>query len=244
MKVLAFNGSPRKESGITGRVLTYFLEGVRQGGADVELICLADKNIGYCRGCMEICLMQTPGVCCQNDDMADILIKLREADMVVYATPVYIDGMTAQMKTLLDRSVATLQGFLEIRDGHLRHPTWDHKRSKMVVVSTCGLSEMDNFDPLLAHFQAVAKQLDMEYIGALLRPAGMVLDTVAQSQPEKIESIYEAMRKAGYEVEAYGKMSPQTLETAAQEIISPKEYAEFANPAIQMLMDTAKKVPQ
>lgn len=210
----------------------------------MELICLADKKIGYCRGCLEICLMQTPGVCCQKDDMTDILIKLREADMVVYATPVYIDGMTARMKTLIDRSMATLQGFLEIRDGHLRHPTWDHKRSKMVVVSTCGLSEMDNFNPLQAHFQVVAKQLDMEYIGALLRPAGMVLDTVAQSQPEKIEAIYEAMRKAGYEVVAHGKMSPQTLEIAAQEIITPKEYVEFANPAIQMAMDMAKKVSQ
>ena len=84
----------------------------------------------------------------------------------------------------------------------------------------------------------------MEYIGALLRPAGMVLDTVAQSQPDKIESIYEAMRKAGYEVVVQGKMSPQTLETAAQEIISPKEYVEFANPAIQMLMDQAKNAPQ
>jgi multimeric flavodoxin WrbA len=244
VKVLAFNGSPRKDSGITGRVLTYFLEGVRKGGADVELICLADKKIGYCRGCMEICLMQTPGVCVQKDDMTDILIKLREADVVVYATPVYIDGMTAQMKTLMDRSVATLQGFLEIRDGHLRHPTWDHKRSKMMVVSTCGLSEMDNFNPLISHFKAVAKQLDMEYIGALLRSAGMVLDSVAQTQPEKIEAIYEAMRNAGYEVVVQGKMSPQTLKTAAQEIISPKEYVEFANPAIQMLMDTAKKVPQ
>jgi multimeric flavodoxin WrbA len=244
MKVLAFNGSPRKDDGITGRVLNYFLEGVRQGEADVELIYLADKKIGYCRGCMEICLLQTPGVCVQKDDMADILIKLREADLVVYATPVYIDGMTAQMKTLIDRSVATLQGFLEIRDGHLRHPTWDNKRSKMVVVSTCGLSEMDNFNPMLVHFQAVAKQLDMEYIGALLRTAGMVLDTVSASQPDKIESIYEAIRKAGYEVVVQGKMSSQTLETAALEIISPKEYVEFANPAIQIAMDMAKNVTQ
>ena len=111
----------------------------------------------------------------------------------------------------------------------------------MVVVSTCGLTEMDNFDPMITHFKAAAKNLYMEYIGALVRPAGVLLDIVAQSQPEKVESIYNAIKRAGYEVVAEGRMSPQTMEAAAQELIPQKAYMEQLNTVIQPLLELIEK---
>lgn len=234
MKVLAFNASPRKASGVTDRMLKHFLEGMREAGAEVELIYLADKKIGYCRGSFT-CWLQTPGVCSIKDDMADILVKIREADMVVYGTPVYLDGMTAQMKTLMDRSLPLMHPHIEMRDGHTRHPMRDKKRQKMVVVSTCGLPEIDNFDPIVIHFKAAAKNLYMEYIGAVVWPGGVFLDFAAQSQPEKIESIYRATKKAGYEVVAEGRMSPQTLEAAAQELVSQEAFMEQLNTTFHAL---------
>jgi len=234
MKVVAFNASPRKEQGVTDKMLKYFIEGMREAGAEVELIYLAGKKIGYCTGTFA-CWLQTPGVCIIKDDMAEILVKIREADMVVYGTPVYLDGMTAQMKTLVDRSLPLMYPHIEMRDGHTRHPLRGKKRQKMVVVSTCGLPEMDNFDPMITHFKAAAKNLHMDYIGALVWPAGGLLDFAAQSQPEKVESIYKATKKAGYEVVAEGRMSPQTLKAAAQELISQEAFMEQLNTTFRAL---------
>lgn len=239
MKVLAANGSPTRGSGITGRILSRFIEGMAQAGADVELIQLADKDIGYCKGCLDICLFKQPGVCSQKDDMAELLQKQRAADMVVYATPVYLDGMTALMRMFVERSLPLLQGYLEMRDGHLRHPAHDKKRRRMVVVSTCGLSEMDNFDPLVAHFKAIAKNMDMEYIGALLRPSGVIMDLAG---PQRVEAIEKAIRRAGYEVIAEGAMSPQALKVAAEEIMPVAEFMNIANAGVEAMIEQKEEV--
>jgi multimeric flavodoxin WrbA len=239
MKVLTINGSPTVDKGITARILGLFLNGMRDAGAKVELIYLAKKNIAPCRGCLDICLFKTPGICYQKDDMVQLLHKQRNADMVVYATPVYLDGMTGTMKNFVDRSLPLLQGFLELRDGHLRHPTHNGKHRRMVVVSTCGLAEMDNFDPLIAHFQAIAKNMDMEYLGALVRPSGVILDLAS---PEKLESICNAIKAAGREIVAYGKLSPATFKAASEEIMPPEEFMNIANAGVQAMIDQTEEL--
>lgn len=234
MKVLAVNGSPTGDSGITARVLNHFIDGMRDAGADVELVCLADKDIGYCRGCLDVCLFTTPGVCSQMDDMSGLLDKQRQADMVVYATPVYLDGMCGLMKSFVDRSLPLLQGYVEMRDGHLRHPAHDKKRRRMVLVSTCGLPEMDNFEPLKAHFQAIARNMDMDYVGALVRPCGVILDLADAQQQQRI---YDAMRQAGRELVAEGRMSPAALEAAAEEIMPREQFMQIANAGVKAMIE-------
>ena len=96
MKILAFNSSPRKKKSNTNRILLPFLEGAKEAGADVELVYLYDKTIKPCLGCYA-CWLKTPGKCCQKDDMAELLPKMMRADVIVYATPLYVFGMTAQM---------------------------------------------------------------------------------------------------------------------------------------------------
>ncbi|MHA2273735.1 MAG: flavodoxin family protein, partial [Candidatus Hodarchaeales archaeon] len=91
MQVLAFNSSPRKDKGGTAAILTPFLEGMKDAGANVELIYVRDLEIGPCRGCYT-CWTKSPGKCVQKDDMVEILPKLASADIVVFATPVYVDG--------------------------------------------------------------------------------------------------------------------------------------------------------
>lgn len=239
MKVLAVNGSGTMDDGITGRILNLFIEGMQEAGADIELVYLAKNKISFCRGCLDNCLFKAPGTCILRDDMAELLSKQRQADMIVYGTPVYLDGMTSMMKTFIDRSLPLLQGFLEMRDGHLRHPTHDGRRRKMVLVSTCGLIEMDNFDPIVAHFKAIAKNMDMDYIGALLRPSGVILDLAS---PEKKESIYTAIRRAGYEVVAEGKMSPVTLESATEGIMPAEEFMSIANAGVQAMIEQREEL--
>ena len=71
-----------------------------EAGHDVEYVSLKGKSIQYCIGCLS-CMKR--GCCVLKDDVADIMEKVRDAEVIVYATPIYYYEMCGQMKTLLDR---------------------------------------------------------------------------------------------------------------------------------------------
>ena len=178
MDVLAINGSPRGDRGVTAHVLAPFLEGMREGGARVELLRTCELDIGPCLGCRR-CWTETGGVCVQRDDMQEVYPRLSRADVLVLATPVFFDGMTGPMKNLLDRCVALVHPRIEVRGGRQRHPpkapgAGGHRR-QVALVSVCGFHEMATFAPLVAHVRAVAENMDRDYAGAVLRPHGWVL---------------------------------------------------------------------
>lgn len=99
--VLIISASPRK-NGNSDVLCDRFAQGAKESGHKAEKVFLAAKNIGYCSGC-GVC--NTTHRCVQKDDMADILEKLVDADVIVMATPVYFYSMDGQMKTFIDRTV-------------------------------------------------------------------------------------------------------------------------------------------
>lgn len=75
-------------------------KGAKEAGHEVEFISLKDKEIKFCIGCLTC---QKTGVCVIKDDVADIMEKVKNAEVIVYATPIYYYEMCGQMKTFLDR---------------------------------------------------------------------------------------------------------------------------------------------
>jgi multimeric flavodoxin WrbA len=238
MKVLAINGSPRMDQGNTAMVLGPFLEGIGEAGAEVELFYTKRLNINPCQGELN-CFFKTPGNCFQTDDMEMLRPRLRDADMWVLATPVYLDGVTGPMKNLMDRTLPLMQPFLEMRDGHSRHPLWEGvKRGKLVLVSCCGLCETDNFDPMLTHMKAFCKNLDREFAGAVLRPnGGFLKEMVEMGMP--LDDVFGAAREAGRQLIRDGRMSAETLGAVGRELMTPEAFMEVANPTIQQMLDAA-----
>lgn len=110
MKAIAINASPKMEKGNTAAILTPFLEGLREAGADVELFCTKEMEIRPCLGDLA-CWVKTPGTCCRKDDMQALLGKLAQADLWVLATPVYVDGMAGPLKNLVDRLIPMIYPF-------------------------------------------------------------------------------------------------------------------------------------
>jgi multimeric flavodoxin WrbA len=100
MKILGIVCSPRK-GGNTEVLVEQVLAVAKDLGAEIELDSIADKNIAPCDGC-ESCV--ATGKCKVKDDMQWIYSKLTEADGIVFGTPVYYWGMTAQAKALIDRT--------------------------------------------------------------------------------------------------------------------------------------------
>lgn len=77
-----------------------FIKGAIESGNKIEKLTLKDKNIAFCKGCLAC---QKIGHCVINDDAVAIADKMREAEVIVFATPIYYYEMSGQMKTLLDR---------------------------------------------------------------------------------------------------------------------------------------------
>jgi multimeric flavodoxin WrbA len=102
MKITAFNGSPRGDKGNTYVIAEEFLAGAKDAGAEVEHILLAGKEIKHCLGCFT-CWLRTPGKCAISDDMKDLLPKVMNTDVIVFATPLYVDNVTGLMKNFIVR---------------------------------------------------------------------------------------------------------------------------------------------
>lgn len=107
--ILIISSSPRK-GGNSDTLCDEFIRGAVESGNKTEKIFLKDYNIGYCRGC-GVC--NGTHKCVQNDDMAQLLNKMVNADAIVLATPVYFYTLDAQLKTFIDRCVPR---YTEIRN--------------------------------------------------------------------------------------------------------------------------------
>ncbi len=111
--VLIIESSPRMK-GNSNLICEEFAKGAAEAGNDVTIVNINKKNIGFCRAC-DAC-MRNGGTCILKDDMAEVLDMYKKADVLVLSTPVYYYGITAQMKTFIDRT----------------YPIWQHLGSKDV----------------------------------------------------------------------------------------------------------------
>ena len=99
-KVLVLSTSPR--AGGNSEILAdEFMRGAAEAGHDVKKICLYDKEIRFCKGCLACQVTQK---CVIHDDAEKIVAQMKQADALVFATPIYFYEMSGQMKTLLDRT--------------------------------------------------------------------------------------------------------------------------------------------
>ena len=102
MKIVILNGSPRK--GGNTEIMANAFAGAAAKKHTVVRLDVAPMNIRGCLGC-QYCWSHK-GECVQKDDMAMVWEQLRDADMVVFASPIYWFDITAQMKTVIDRMYA------------------------------------------------------------------------------------------------------------------------------------------
>jgi len=100
MKIIGICGSPRK--GNSEFMLRTVLESAKSKGAGTELILIREKNISWCNGCLTCAGGKAPCVI-QDDDMKDIYPKIKEADVIILASPVWYDMITPQMLNFIDR---------------------------------------------------------------------------------------------------------------------------------------------
>mgnify|MGYP000071356564 CR=1 FL=1 len=102
-KVLILSGSPRKD-GNSDLLCSEFMRGAQESGNEVQKIFVRSKKIVPCNACYYC--RDHGGKCALNDDMSEILDAMQAADVIVMASPVYFYSIDAQMKIIIDRSLA------------------------------------------------------------------------------------------------------------------------------------------
>ncbi len=228
MKVLAINGSPHMDKGNTALILNPFLEGIRSAGGDVELFYTQELEVKPCNGDMG-CWLKHPGECAIKDDMQQLYPRFREADVIVYASPVYDSGISAPLKNVIDRMLPLGQPLMEIKDGHTYQPNPEGtKAKKVVLVSSCAYWEMDNFDPLLVWMRAFCRSWSMVFAGALLRPHGEALRPMI-NMGAPVDDVLQAAREAGRQLVAQGEMSAETQKAVGRPLLPQEMYIGMMN---------------
>ena len=149
--IIIFIGSMRK-NGNTARLTQSFAEGAARNN-NVEIISVADYDVNPCIGCNS-CFTREGNKCFQNDDMLQIYEKLKNADIVVIASPVYFYGISAQLKAIVDRLHTPMRNTFHI------------KKLGLLLV---GAAELPNlFDPVIMQYQMVLDFFKLESIGTVL----------------------------------------------------------------------------
>ena len=229
MKIVAFNGSPHCEQGNTSVLVEEFFAGAREAGAETENVFLAKKEITHCIGCFA-CWVKTPGVCVHKDDVAELLETYMSADVVVLASPLYVDNVTGIMKVFMDRLIPLGDPHFE-KDarGETRHVKKLEKTPKLVVISNCGYPEQSHFQVLRLLFRRIARNFHTEIIGEIYRGGGGIL-TAPMAEASFIRKGYlKLVRKAGKEVVEEGRISEATAKGLEKQLIPTAIYLSFGN---------------
>ncbi|MBX4266950.1 flavodoxin family protein [Clostridium estertheticum] len=229
MKILALNGSPRGEKGNTEVILKQFLKGCKKAGAAIETVYLKDKNIKHCNGCFS-CWTKTPGICIYKDDMEGLLVKVSEADIIVYATPLYYFTVTGIMKDFMDRMLPLNNSEIVKIGENYSHPRRVKREipTKSILISNCGFPNSTNFSGLVETFKVMAKG---NLAGSILCAQGGVLKSINTN--DMLKNLYmpffSALENAGEEIVQQGYIKTATQIILDKNVLDPETYVKAAN---------------
>jgi putative NADPH-quinone reductase len=232
MKIVIVNSSPKMGKGNTHVIAEAFSRGAISAGAEVENIFLAKYTIKPCAACLS-CWFKTPGKCVLNDDAEMILNRIAEAELLIFATPLYVDNVSGIMKLLMDRMISKGNPLIEIdKNGETRHVVKKSKLTKIGVISNCGFPEQDQFQVLRLLFRRIARNMNVELAVDICRGEGTLL-TVEGAQLKPIVDQYKKLvEKAGNETVTLGKITQETLIELAKPLIPYEVYNKAVNEII------------
>jgi len=226
--IVVFDGGPRNtQFSKTAFMVNHFCKGAKSAGAKIEYIKLKDMKINPCTGCFT-CWTKTPGECIFNDDMTDLRLKFRKADLILFASPLYIFSVTGIMKNFLDRILPNMKPYMIIEDGETKHPHRypEDKHQGFVVFSASGFPELDhNFDGLKGLFRCLHSHYETSFLmGEFYMPAAeLIAQPVYAQRREKIENM---CFNAGTQVIKEGKINKKFMEAVSDVEISQTKFQE------------------
>ena len=224
MKILVFNGSPKKEKSDTLHITRAFLEGMEQTEPqEVSMINVIDQHIEFCSGCLSC--MRNGGACCHHDDMRVILEQILASDLLLFSFPLYCYGMPAMLKNLIDRTLPlSSMAMQKVGDRYEHVGQADFSHLKYLMICGCGFpNSTHNFEPAVAQFK-------------LMFPSSHTIITVPASPmfnaPEAASVTVprlELVKTAGKQYAECGEINAELLAEICSPMIPEEVYAQIVN---------------
>jgi len=224
MKILVFNGSPKREKSDTMHITRAFLEGMQEAAPqEVTLVHVIDRHIEYCTGCFAC--KRNGGTCIHNDDMREILEEILTSDLLLFNFPLYSYAMPAPLKALLDRTMPLSSMAMRKVVDRYEHPCQaDFSRLRYLMICGCGFpNSRHNFEPAVAQFK-------------LCFPGNHTIITVPESPmfnaPEAdvvTKPRLALVRKAGKQYAETGTIDADLLAEIGSPMIPEETYAAIVN---------------
>ena len=249
MKILIINGSPRGKRSNSLKLTKSFVQGFTEQkqaqGITVEVdeAEVSSLNIGACKGCFA-CWKATPGVCVIKDDMAQIIKKEVEADLIIWSFPLYYFNVPGLLKNLIDRQLPMSEPFMDDRTdgyGNGSHVArYDMSGKKHVLISTCGFyTAADNYDSVRNMFNHFLGKDNFETIFC---GQGELFGVKELSS--KTDEYLEAVKKAGKDFATENKILPDTKEKLNTMLYPKDVFEKMADASWGVEKSTGKKADE
>jgi multimeric flavodoxin WrbA len=225
MKIVAINGSPRGKTGTTYIMVEEVLKGMRQCGWIDRHILLSEMNIHHCVGCLHC--WTTKQRCVFDDDLKNILPL--DCDVLLLASPVYVDNITGLLKNFLDRRVSLVNPRIEGDSNGESIHVKDHPKPKLIALSNCGYPEQSHFEVLRLLFRRMARNMGSDLIGEIYRGQGPLLQYAGSELAHIIEGYKALLRQAGMEIAEDLSLTEETKKKLEEPLIPYEQYLKRHN---------------
>lgn len=227
MKILVFNGSPKKENSDTIHITRAFLDGMNEvAPQDIHIIDVIDNHIEYCTGCFSC--MRNAGTCIYDDDMGAILNEILQSDLLIFSFPLYCYGMPAPLKALLDRTLPlSSMAMQKVGDRYEHVGQADYSHLKYVMVCGCGFpNSQHNFEPAIAQFKNCFPN-NHTIITVPESPMFNAIEAAAVTVPR-----LELIKQAGRQYAEKGEIEASLLSEITSPMIPEDQYAAIVNSGV------------
>jgi multimeric flavodoxin WrbA len=212
MKILAINSSAKKERGLNQLIIDTLFEGAISKGAECESIRLSKYKISRCIAC-DYCQKEKDYTCIykDKDDFENVVSKIKNADIILYSTPIYIFQMSSLMKIFLERYYGHGKSNIkEISKGKLLFHDIDNDlcRKPFVSIIVSDNTENDTTENVKNYFKTFSKFMGAEQVGTIIRNGARIFES--EKMKNKKESILNSIYKAGVELAEKGIIDKKT----------------------------------
>ena len=224
MKILVFNGSPKKEKSDTLHITRAFLDGMKDAALqEVQLLHVIDQHIEFCSGCLAC--MRNGGVCRHDDDMRSILEDILASDLLLFSFPLYGYGMPAMLKNLIDRTLPlSSMAMRKVGERYEHVGQADLSHLKYLMICGCGFpNSAQNFEPAVAQFKLMFRS-NHTIITIPESPMFNAPEAAVVTVPR-----LALVRESGRQYAANGRIDAELLSRISSPMIPEESYAKIVN---------------
>jgi NAD(P)H-dependent FMN reductase len=192
-KILAFNGSPRP-NGNTVYLLEKFMEGAGRHSNNLEIVHPLELNLEHCHGCLRCNVLRRCSI--TGDDWATISEKILEADVLVFASPIYFHHLPGPLKILLDRFRSF--NHVQITESGLIHTPWKEWKKDFVLLLCMGSPDNSDAAPVIDLFRFVTSILGAGNRLHIMKATRLAVAKQVVTNEDELFILYEKLKLPSY----------------------------------------------